>query len=92
MKVTIAGKTFAWGSDARDLPTDEEAYGAYELPEAEAKALVEAIGQHGRPFWKKTVTQPVVFLIGVNSAKKGFRRGLTAKGYGGSILQVEPKP
>jgi hypothetical protein len=92
MKIAIEGKTFAWGRDARDLPCDEEAYGKYEVPEAEAKTLVEAIAKVGRPFWKMAVTAPVVFVIGVNSDHQGYRRGLTAKGYEGLTLQVEEKP
>ncbi len=85
--VQANGKTYGWGGDARDLPSDTDAYGPVVLSDAEATELAKAIKRAGwTPLTKRTLVERQVFLIEPGK----WRRKLTLKATPGQILQVVP--
>ena len=87
MLVTLKDRTmFGWGAHARELPENAAAYGSRMLSDEQAKELVAAIrAKKWRPFWKKAVTERVVFLV---NPAANWRQSITAHGYEGCTLQV----
>jgi hypothetical protein len=87
--VEANGKTYGWGGDARDLPSDTDAYGPALLSDAEAAELGKAIKAAGwKPSTKRVLEERQVFLIEPGK----WRRKLTLKSNPGQILQVVEEP
>ncbi len=89
MIVKVGDKTYGWGADARDLPKNDDAYGAKLLTVTEELLLGEAIVKAGwKPFWKRSVEDRVVFLV----KPKVWRQAITAPQMTGQTLQVKELP
>ncbi len=88
MIVKVGDRTYGWGADARDLPKNDDAYGAKMLTAGEAALLGQAIKAAGwKPFWKRAVEDRVVFLI-----SEKWRQAITARDMQGQTLQVKELP
>ncbi len=88
--VQSGGKTYGWGKDARDLPTDADAYGPAVLSSEEGRLLGKAIRAAGwTPLTKVQVEQGrQVFLISPGQ----WRQRISLKDTPGQVLQVVESP
>lgn len=92
MIVKVDDLTFGWGADARSLPENPDAYGAYTMSPETEKALARQIELAGwRPSWRREPTERVVYRIS-DGGGASWRQAVTTPSMKGQTLQVVEVP